>query len=213
VEPTSLVPVLDGVQRWSVWNEPRKLWFNGHVLRIGSVVIAIDPVPMTDEVERALAVDPPALCIVTNRDHRRATREVAARFGARILVPRADADALDLPHDELIGDGSVIAGELRAIAVADAKSPGELVLHWADRRLLVLGDAAVGRPAGALGMLPDEKFADVAAARAAVAALAALAVDTVLVGDGDDILLGGSAALAALARGPARAPAAGAPGC
>ena len=35
MEPTALIPVVDGIYRWSVWNEPRRLWFNGHLLRMG----------------------------------------------------------------------------------------------------------------------------------------------------------------------------------
>jgi hypothetical protein len=55
-------------------------------------------------------------------------------------------------------------------------------------------------------MLPADKFADVAAARLGVAHLAELEVEVILVGDGDDLLVGGSDALRALRDGPARAP-------
>jgi glyoxylase-like metal-dependent hydrolase (beta-lactamase superfamily II) len=108
----------------------------------------------------------------------------------------------------------VLACELHAVAVADAKTPGETALHWPARQLLVLGDAAVGRPAGALSMLPSDKFADLAAARAGVAQLAAIDPSIILVGDGEDLLAGGTAALRALGEGPARAPfSTGKPGC
>ena len=53
-------------------------------------------------------------------------------------------------------------------------------------------------------MLPADKLPDVAAARAGVAKLAELGVEIVLVGDGDDLLSGGAAALASLAPGPQR---------
>jgi len=214
MEPTDLVPVLDGVRRWSVWNEPRKLWFNGHKLRIGEVSVVIDPVPMTEAVIAGLSARPPALCIVTNRDHQRAAAQVRDRFGARVLVPRGDAAQLELAYDDTVDDGDVIAGELRVIGVTGAKTPGEVALHWPARGLLVVGDAAIGRPAGALSLLPADKLPDVTAARAGVSRLADLGVEVVLVGDGDDVLADGAAALAALAPGPARAPAGGgAPGC
>jgi glyoxylase-like metal-dependent hydrolase (beta-lactamase superfamily II) len=212
MQPTPLIRVLDDVFRWSVWNEPRGLWFNGHALVIGEITVLIDPVPMTDEV--AAALPPPAVCVVTNRDHLRAVAEVRERFGVRLLLPRGDAAQMALPADALIDDGEVVAAELRVVGVPHAKTPGELALYWPARRLLVLGDAAIGRPAGALSMLPDDKLADPAAARTAVAHLAGLDVDVVLVGDGDDVLDGGTDALAALGGGPARAPAGGgAPGC
>jgi hypothetical protein len=199
MEPTALIDVLDGVARWSVWNEPRKLWFNGHLLRVGDAVVAIDPVPMSEAVAAAISAwGPPVLCVVTNRDHERATDLVRQRWGARVLVPWADAQTMTLVGDDVIGDGDELAGALRVVAVKAAKSPGELAIHWPARRLLVIGDAALGRPSGALSMLPAEKLPDLAAARAGAASLGALEVDVVLVGDGDDLLSGGSAALRAL---------------
>jgi glyoxylase-like metal-dependent hydrolase (beta-lactamase superfamily II) len=211
-EPTGLIPVVDGVSRWSVWNEPRKLWFNGHLLQVGGTAVLVDPVPMTDEVAAALGT--PAIIVVTNRDHARSAAVARARFGARLLVSRRDADASGLSADDTIDDGDVVAGELRVVRVADAKTEGELALHWPARRLLVLGDAAIGRPPGALAMLPDDKLPDVVRARAGVARLADLAPEVILVGDGADILAGGAAALTALGAGPAKAPlGVGAPGC
>jgi len=216
MEPTELIPVIDGVFRWSVWNEPRKLWFNGHLLRMGDVAILIDPVPVTPTV--AEAIDEAGarcarwLCLVTNADHRRAAAETRGRFGAEVLVARGDAERFDIAIDDTFDDGDEIA-ELRAVRVDGAKTPGELALHWPARGMIVLGDAALGKPAGALSMLPADKLPDVAAARAGVAKLAELGADIVLVGDGDDILTGGAAALASLAPGAAAAPAGGGPGC
>jgi glyoxylase-like metal-dependent hydrolase (beta-lactamase superfamily II) len=205
MEPTALIPVVDDVWRWSVWNEPRKLWFNGHLLRIGDAAILIDPVPAGEELAEAIE-DAGArcgqwLCVVTNSDHRRAAAEARARFGAQVLVARGDADRtelVELAPDDTLGDGDELAG-LRAIHLRDVKTPGEIALYWAARKLLVVGDAAIGRPSGALSMLAPSKFADHAAARASVAALAGLGPEIVLVGDGDDVLTGGAAALAALA--------------
>jgi len=212
MDPTALLPVIEGVWRWSVWNEPRKLWFNGHVLEIDGQRVVIDPVDLTDEI--MAGIGPASLCVVTNRDHARAATELCIRTGARLLVPAPDAEALGLRDAQLLDDGDLVAGALRVVAIADAKSPGELALFWPERKLLVLGDAAVGKPRGSLTMLPDDKFADAAAARAGVAALASLDVEIILVGDGDDLLASGAAALASLAPGAPRAPAnPGAPGC
>src|SRR5262249_55731688 len=119
----------------------------------------------------------------------------------------------ELIGHERFGGGAVIAGELRAIAVAGAKTPGETALHWPSRRLVILGDAAVGRPRGALTLLPADKLPDVAAARAGVAQLAQLDVDVILVGDGDDVLARARDALAAFRDGPAPGVAAGGGGC
>jgi glyoxylase-like metal-dependent hydrolase (beta-lactamase superfamily II) len=224
MEPTALSPILDGVWRWSVWNAPRALWFNGHLIRVGQVgrvgdiAVLIDPVPLSPGVADAIASTASTatswLCVVTNRDHERAAADVQTRFGARLLASRGDAGQMSSRVDDVVDHGDLIAGELQVIRVANAKTPGEIALHWPARRLVVLGDAALGRPAGSLSMLPDEKFADATAAREGVARLAALGVEIVLVGDGDDILAGGTNALASLGGGPARAPGpGGGPGC
>jgi glyoxylase-like metal-dependent hydrolase (beta-lactamase superfamily II) len=203
MDPTELIPVVDDVWRWSVWNEPRKLWFNGHLLRLGDAAILIDPVAAGEAVAEAID-EAGAQClkwwaIITNADHTRAALEARRRFGAQIIVPRGDAARIDLAADDTVDDGDQV-GELRVIGVRGAKTGGEIALHWPARKLIAVGDAAIGRPSGALSMLADEKFADVAAARAGVAALAQLGVEIVLVGDGDDVLTGGAAALGALGR-------------
>jgi glyoxylase-like metal-dependent hydrolase (beta-lactamase superfamily II) len=208
MEPTPLLPVIDGVWRWSEWNAPRGLWFNGHALRLADAFVLVDPVAMSDEVIDALRVAGAGLswlCVITNRDHLRAAAQVRTRFDARILVPAADAAAIDLRADEELLDGLPVGGELTTVAVADGKTPGELALSWLSRRILIVGDAAVGVGAG-LGMLADDKFADVGAARRGVAQLAALTPEVILVGDGEDVLGGGTEALRALAAGPAQAP-------
>ena len=79
------------------------------------------------------------------------------------------------------------------------KSPGEIALHWPERRLLVVGDACVGNPPGALGLLPEKVMDDPAQLRRSLARLATeVDADVILVGDGAPILGGGGAALAAL---------------
>jgi hypothetical protein len=61
--------------------------------------------------------------------------------------------------------------------------------------VLILGDALIGKPPGALSLLPPEKFADPERARTGAARLAELDVDVVLVGDGVSILARGRSAL------------------
>jgi glyoxylase-like metal-dependent hydrolase (beta-lactamase superfamily II) len=64
------------------------------------------------------------------------------------------------------------------------KSPGEVALHDAARRILVVGDAVVGNPPGRLSLLPERVMEDPAGLRASVASLADLDFDALLVGDG-----------------------------
>ena len=73
---------------------------------------------------------------------------------------------------------------------APGKSPGEVVLHWPERKILIVGDAVVGDPPGRCKLLPEKVMDDPARLRKSVKELLALDFDTLLVGDGEPILQG-----------------------
>ncbi|MBX3467328.1 MAG: hypothetical protein KF878_10595 [Planctomycetes bacterium] len=188
--------VLDGVWTWSVFDEARQVDFNGYFVDTGAGRLLVDPVAWTPEVEAALErLGPPTEVVLTNKDHRRAAARARERFGAAVLVHALDRPLLDLAADRALDDGDLVAGALRVVHLSGQKSPGEMALHWQARRLLVLGDALWGKPAGRLTMLPDAKYADPAAARAGLQRLGGLDVDAVLVGDGAPIVSGAGAIL------------------
>ncbi|HEX9154857.1 MAG TPA: hypothetical protein VF819_04790, partial [Nitrospira sp.] len=56
--------------------------------------------------------------------------------------------------------------------------------------ILIVGDALIGKPAGALSMLPTEKYADAAKAKEGLRRLLKYNFDAILVGDGTSILTG-----------------------
>lgn len=198
--------LLDGVWTWSVFDEARQVDFNGYYVDTGTARALIDPVPWSEEVEAAIErLGRPTDVIVTNKDHRRAAARARTRFGAAVVVHALDRPLLDIPADRTVVDGDVVAGALRVVHLPDQKSPGEMALLWPARRLLLLGDALWGKPAGRLTMLPPAKYADPAAARAGLRRLAALDVDAVLMGDGAPILSGASEVLRSTLRALAAA--------
>jgi glyoxylase-like metal-dependent hydrolase (beta-lactamase superfamily II) len=67
------------------------------------------------------------------------------------------------------------------------KSPGEIALHWPERKILLVGDAIVGDPPGRCKLLPEKVVDDPARLRESVRALLALDFETLLVGDGEPI--------------------------
>ncbi|MGH7874572.1 MAG: MBL fold metallo-hydrolase, partial [Candidatus Binatia bacterium] len=71
---------------------------------------------------------------------------------------------------------------------APGKSPGEIVLHWQERKILLAGDAVVGAPPGRCKLLPDKVVDDPPRLRASARQLLELDFDTLLVGDGEAIL-------------------------
>jgi glyoxylase-like metal-dependent hydrolase (beta-lactamase superfamily II) len=71
---------------------------------------------------------------------------------------------------------------------AAGKSPGEVALHWPERKILIVGDAVVGDPPGRCKLLPEKVVDDPSLLRASVRSLLALDFDILLVGDGAPIL-------------------------
>ena len=77
-------------------------------------------------------------------------------------------------------------------------SPGEVALHWPERKILIVGDAVVGDPPGRCKLLPEKVIDDLPRLRDSVRGLLALDFDTLLVGDGTPILQNAKASLSEL---------------
>jgi glyoxylase-like metal-dependent hydrolase (beta-lactamase superfamily II) len=95
--------------------------------------------------------------------------------------------------DEEIRPGDAI-GPLMVVA-APGKSPGEVVLHWPQRRILLVGDVVIGNPPGSCGLLREQVMDDPPRLRGSVRQLLALDFDMLLVGDGAPILTGANGRL------------------
>jgi len=192
----ALQEIVPGIRVWHWFSEKHGYDFNGHV--VGGV--AIDPVEMDDATLGELASVERIL--LTNRNHFRAAEKLRVRSGAKVMVHPADADFVrgkGVQVDEPLAPGQRV-GPLVVVAAA-GKSPGEVALHWPERRILIVGDACVGKPPGALALLPESVMDDPAALRATLRRLAAeIDFDTLLVGDGASILGGAKPALEALVR-------------
>jgi glyoxylase-like metal-dependent hydrolase (beta-lactamase superfamily II) len=193
--------IVPGILTWSWFSERHGYDFNGYLIRLPGGNLAVDPVEMDDTVLEELAGAGAARILLTNRNHFRAAAKLKARTGARVAVHPSDAEFVR--KNSVAVDEDLSAGQkIGPFTVLDAhgKSPGEIALHWPERRLLILGDAAVGKIPGALALLPPKVIDDLPALQESIRRLAQLDVDTVLVGDGASILKGGGEALRTLAR-------------
>jgi len=194
--------VLHGIFLWTWFSKPHGYNFNGHLLSHEGGNLCIDPVEPSSKVLEALSSRGVSRILLTNRNHVRACNEVRARTGGRAAIHGADAAYAQ-------GQGAVIDDELQVgervgpLVVADAsgKSPGEVALHWPERRILIVGDSVIGNPPGQCGLLGEKVMDDPPRLRKSVRALLALDFDTLLVGDGTPILRDAKARLAALVRG------------
>lgn len=185
--------ILPGMWQWSWFSEEKQLDFNGLFLMVGEHKILVDPPPMTAEASTFIRRNGPVdYIIVTNRDHAREAATYQAEFKCQLQVPEADAAQMDLKPSKAYKDGELLPGGIWAIHLKDQKSPGESALFIQQGRgVLIVGDALIGKPAGAVNMLPAEKYADVTKAKDGLRRLLKYNFESLLVGDGASILSGG----------------------
>ena len=181
--------IVDGIVMWSWLSEPHGYNFNGYFVRHPGGNLCIDPVEPGDDVLALLRREGVARILITNRNHVRKANLVREQTGAPVAIHPADAAYAR-------GQGAVVDAELRAgervgpftVVGVPGKSPGEVALYDAARRLLVVGDAVIGNPPGRLSLLREKVMDDPPRLRESVEALTSLEIDTLLVGDGEPIL-------------------------
>ena len=184
--------ILKDVYTWSVYSEEKKLNFNGHFILsqhplFGNVII--DPPQASDsDLEQMESLGFVQHIIITNRDHIRRSEEFQQKFGADIQINTNDITGSAMFCDRNFNHGDMIAGFLQAVVIPDNKSPGETALFWADREILFLGDALIGKPPGIVTLLPEEKYDDIVKAKAGIRILQNLNFKHLLLGDGESIL-------------------------
>jgi glyoxylase-like metal-dependent hydrolase (beta-lactamase superfamily II) len=188
--------ILPGIFTWPWFSEPHGYNFNGYFVLHPEGNLCIDPVEPGEQDLEELVRRGVSRILLTNRNHSRAANKIRARAGARTAMHPADA-----AHAR--GQGAELDDELRlgqksgpfVVVGAAGKSPGEIALHWPDRKILVVGDAVIGNPSGRCGLLPEKVMDDPARLRGSVEALLVLDFDALLTGDGEPILKGAKARL------------------
>jgi glyoxylase-like metal-dependent hydrolase (beta-lactamase superfamily II) len=189
--------VLSGIWQWSWFSEDKHINFNGLFLNIGEHKVLIDPPPMTAEastvIRRQGGLD---YIIATNRDHARESATYQDEFRCQLQVPALDAPEMEIKATRTFKDGELLPGGIWVIQLNDQKSPGESALYIQQGKgLLIVGDALLGKPAGALSLLAPEKYRDVLKAREGLRRLLKYNFDSILVGDGASIIGGAKQAV------------------
>jgi glyoxylase-like metal-dependent hydrolase (beta-lactamase superfamily II) len=181
--------IVPDVLAWSRRSEPHGYDFNGTFVRHRGGNVCVDPVEPSADAHALLAREGVAWIVLTNRNHVRAADVVRTLTGAPVLIHAAD-------EAYARAQGATIDGALRAeqrigpflVVALPGKSPGEVALHWPERRLLVVGDAVIGNPPGRLSLLPDRVVDDPPGLRRSVRGLVALSLETLVLGDGVSIV-------------------------
>lgn len=170
---------------WSAFDLERNVDFNSIAWIRPQGNILIDPLPLSNhDLAHLNSLGGAAWIVITNSDHIRATKEIAAHTGAKIAAPAAEKAGFPIPCDVWLEDGDELVPGLQVLTMNGSKTPGELALVL-EETTLITGDLVRAHRAGTLMVLPDAKLTDRAAAVASVRRLAQLSqIQTVLVGDG-----------------------------
>jgi uncharacterized cupin superfamily protein len=170
---------------WSRWQPDRNMYFNSHLFVTPEGNVAVDPLPLEPaDAEQIEVLGGIAWIAVTNRDHVRDAPSLRARFGARLATSQTEAPLLELSVDRTLADGEELFPGATVVALEHQKTPGEFAIHLSRQQALLVGDALIGAPAGALSLLPDAKYADRARAVLALRRLWSLQPEILLLGDG-----------------------------
>ncbi len=185
--------VVDDLFMWSAWQSAPNVFFNSFFVAAEGGNLILDPLPLSEP--DAAQIDErggAAWVVITNRDHERDAKNVAARFGAKIAASEADAPLLGISVDRRLKDGDEIGGA-RVLGFDGLKTAGEIALHFRAKQTAISGDALWGDVAGKLRLGP--KLADAGRAALSLRRLAALRVENLLIGDGQCIFGGATRAL------------------
>lgn len=189
--------IVPGVWSWSRWQPDRGLDFNGFFVEGAAGNLVVDPVDPDEATMAELRSRGVATIVVTNRDHERASAEVATATGAPIVASEMDAPLLTVPVDRTVVSGDDVLG-WRVIGLDGFKTAGEIALYDPARMAAIIGDAIWGTPAGALTLMPDAKLGDPVRAALSARIFRALRIDHLLVGDGACVFGNAHAALGAM---------------
>jgi glyoxylase-like metal-dependent hydrolase (beta-lactamase superfamily II) len=193
--------ILPGIFTWGSTYVDRPWDLNGYAITLAGFTVLVDPPePQEDEWSGFDTMKPITKIILTNRDHVRGAELFRTSCDAP-LVAGADEVTQFAPIaiDEEVREGDLIAGVLRVIHLP-GKSPGEIGLyfdpaHHAVSResggIVLLGDAIIGNPPGALGLIPEPKLDDPSKLERSLHKLLNYDFDVLLLCDGRPVLSGG----------------------
>jgi glyoxylase-like metal-dependent hydrolase (beta-lactamase superfamily II) len=193
--------ILPGIFTWGSTYADRPWDLNGYAIRLEGCTVLVDPpAPAENHWPSFEVMKPIAKIVLTNRDHVRNAELFRTRYGACIAAGADEVTQLaPIAIDEAVREGDLIAGALRVIHLP-GKSAGEIGLyfdpahHTVSREMggiLLLGDAIIGNPPGALTLIPESKLDDPSKLKRSLHKLLDYDFDVLLLCDGQPVLRGG----------------------
>ena len=193
--------ILPGIFTWGSTYADRPWDLNGYAIRLEGCTVLVDPpAPAEDDWPSFDVMKPIAKIVLTNRDHVRDAELFRTRCGARLVAGADEVTQLaPVAIEEAVRQGDLIAGALRVIHLP-GKSAGEIGLHFDPAHhaisremggILLLGDAIIGNPPGALSLIPKPKLDDPSKLKRSLRKLLDYDFDVLLLCDGQPVLRGG----------------------
>lgn len=188
--------VMENIWIWSVHSEKQNIHYNSYLIHTeGSQSFIVDPVAAGPEVLDGLTPLPKPTCIVlTTGAHEREALSFKERLNIPIMISEAAASGLSFRPDSTFNDADVLPGGWQAILLPDQDTPGECALYQPDRKILIVGDALVGKPFQFLSLPADiyagtrRSAASIHNARQGLRRLLDLDIRAILPGSGDPVM-------------------------
>ena len=184
--------------QWAEFSEEKQLNFNGYLLFYQGESVIIDPPKLSenglDELNIKLNTAtgfPLKAILLTNMHHERSSQKLKELYSIPIYINEDDAKGLEVPPDKTFKNGDHLFCSLKSIQLKNQKSIGETAFYLESEKLLIVGDALIGKPEGKVSLLPNEKYEDPVQAKESLKILLKFDFEKLLVGDGESILTNG----------------------
>ncbi len=193
--------ILPGIFTWGSTYTDRPWDLNGYAIALEQCTVLVDPpAPGEDDWPIFNVMKPITKIVLTNRDHIRDAELFRTRFGAHVVAGADEVTQLaSLGVDEAVSEGELIAGALQVIHLP-GKSAGEIGLYFSPAHharsremggILLLGDAIIGNPPGALSLIPEPKLDNSSKLKRSLRKLLDYDFDVLLLCDGQSVVTGG----------------------
>ena len=170
---------------WSQFDEDRNIDFHSYLWVRDKGNIVFDPLPLTDHDKNHLtSLGKVSHIIISNSDHVRNAKELAAETGAPIWGPAAEKESFPIECSRWLGESKGLLEGLDVYCLTGSKTDGELAFV-VEGETLITGDLIRAHSGGKLCILPEGKLRDLDEAIDSVKKLAGIGgIKSILPGDG-----------------------------
>jgi glyoxylase-like metal-dependent hydrolase (beta-lactamase superfamily II) len=187
--------ILPNIFSWNIYSEEKSLNFNGYLIINNCESVIIDPPELSEDDEKELisivninSSSQLKAILLTNVHHARASHSLKNLFSIPVWINKFDRINLETPSSKTFKDGDILFSGIEAIQLEEQKTPGETAFYIREQKIMILGDALIGKVPGEVKMLPPEKFRDAFRAKENLKILLKYEFENLLLGDGTSIL-------------------------